>query len=81
MAPSLLQKIERHMVDTKLGPLRAMTLHGEKSPMTFFMQGSICLSVLHVGEDLASQTQQELAEMTKALSRTYSQPEAAHVHH
>jgi predicted regulator of Ras-like GTPase activity (Roadblock/LC7/MglB family) len=81
MAPSLLQRIERYMRDTKLGPLTAVTLHCAKAPVTFFMQGNICLTVLHAGGNLASETQNELAKMTKALSRTYSQPETSHVDH
>jgi predicted regulator of Ras-like GTPase activity (Roadblock/LC7/MglB family) len=81
MAPSLLQRIERHMLDTKLGSLTAVTLHCTKSPVTFFMQGNICLTVLQAGGRLAPETQDELVNMTKELSRTYSQPETAHVDH
>jgi predicted regulator of Ras-like GTPase activity (Roadblock/LC7/MglB family) len=81
MAPSLLQRIERHMLDTKLGSLTAVTLHCTKSPVTFFMQGNICLTVLQAGGKLASETQDELVNMTKELSRTYSQPETIHVDH
>ena len=81
MAPSLLQRIDRHMLDTKLGPLTSMTLHCANSPVTFFMKGDVCLTVLHDGGDLASETQETLAEMAKELSRTYSQPETAHVDH
>jgi hypothetical protein len=81
MAPSLLQRIERHMPDTKLGSLTAVTLHCTKSPVTFFMQGNICLTVLQAGGRLAPETQDELVNMTKELSRTYSQPETAHVDH
>jgi predicted regulator of Ras-like GTPase activity (Roadblock/LC7/MglB family) len=81
MAPSLLQRIDRHMLDTKLGPLTSMTLYGQKSPITFFMKGNVCLTVLHSGGDLAAETRNELAEITKELSRTYTQPETVHVDH
>jgi predicted regulator of Ras-like GTPase activity (Roadblock/LC7/MglB family) len=81
MAPSLLQRIERHMLDTKLGPLTSMTLHCQKSPITFFMKGNVCLTVLHAGDDLTAETRNELAEITKELSRTYTQPETVHVDH
>jgi predicted regulator of Ras-like GTPase activity (Roadblock/LC7/MglB family) len=81
MAPSLLQRIEKHMLDTKLGSLTAMTLHCTKSAVTFFMQGNICLTVLHTDGNLPSETENELAKMTKELSRTYSQPETANVDH
>lgn len=81
MAPSLLQKINRHTVDTKLGPLMSMTLHCRESQMSFFMKGNVCLTVLHVGGDLASETHHQLAEMANELSRAYSQPETVHVDH
>ena len=81
MAPSLLQRIDRHMLDTKLGPLTSMTLYSQKSPITFFMKGNVCLTVLHAGGDLATETRNELAEITKELSRTYTQPETVHVDH
>jgi predicted regulator of Ras-like GTPase activity (Roadblock/LC7/MglB family) len=81
MAPSLLQRIEKHMLDTKLGSLTAVTLHCTKSAVTFFMQGNICLTVLHTDGHLPSETENELAKMTKELSRTYSQPETANVDH
>jgi hypothetical protein len=81
MAPSLLQKIDNHMRDAKLGRFTAMTLHCAKSPLTFFMYGNICLTALHAGGELTSETRAELAKMTQELSRTYSQSEPSHVHH
>jgi predicted regulator of Ras-like GTPase activity (Roadblock/LC7/MglB family) len=81
MAPSVLQRINRHTVDTKLGPLKSMTLHCRESQMSFFMKGSVCLTVLHAGGDLAADTHDQLAEMANELSRIYSQPETVHVDH
>ena len=81
VAPAVLQKIDKHMVGTKLGPLRAVTLHAAKSPVTFFMHGNICLAALHAGDELASESRNQLATMVEELSRTYSQPELSHVDH
>jgi predicted regulator of Ras-like GTPase activity (Roadblock/LC7/MglB family) len=81
MAPSLLQKIEKHMLDTKLGPFTAMTLHCAKSPLTFFMQGNVCLTVLHADRQLETDTQEKLVEIVKELSQVYAQPETPHVDH
>ncbi|PYK93811.1 MAG: hypothetical protein DME36_08060 [Verrucomicrobia bacterium] len=82
VAPSVLQKIDKHMVGVRLGPLRAVTLHAEKSPVTFLMHGNICLAALHAGDDeLPSESRNQLATMVEELSRTYSQPEPAHVDH
>jgi predicted regulator of Ras-like GTPase activity (Roadblock/LC7/MglB family) len=81
MAPSVFGRIEKHLFDTKLGSLTAVTLHCAKAPVTFFMQGNICLTVLHNDGNLPLETQNELAKMTKELSRTYSQPEMADVDH
>ena len=82
MAPSLLQKIDNHMRDTKLGLFTGMTLHCAQWPLTFFMHGNICLTALHAGGELTSETRAELARITQELSRTYSQPEpSSHVDH
>ena len=81
MAPSLLQKVDNHMHDTKLGLFTAMTLHCAQWPLTFFMHGNICLTALHAGGELASETRAELARITQELSRTYSQPGPSHVDH
>jgi predicted regulator of Ras-like GTPase activity (Roadblock/LC7/MglB family) len=81
MAPSVFGRIEKHLLDTKLGSLTAVTLHCTKAPVTFFMQGNICLTVLHNDGNLPLETQNQLAKMTKELSRTYSQPEMADVDH
>jgi len=82
MAPSLLQKIDNHMSGTKLGLFSAMTLHCAQWPLTFFMHGNICLTALHAGGELTSETRAELTRITQELSRTYSQPEpSSHVDH
>jgi predicted regulator of Ras-like GTPase activity (Roadblock/LC7/MglB family) len=81
MAPSLLQRIEKHMLDTKLGPLTALTLHCANSPVTFFMHNNICLTVVHAVGDLSRETREKLSEMARKLARTYAQPETAHVDH
>src|SRR5207237_851361 len=56
MAPSLLQKIDNHMRDAKLGLFTGMTLHCAQWPLTFFMRGNICLTALHAGGELTSET-------------------------
>src|SRR6266446_803317 len=82
MAPSLLQKIDNHMRDAKLGLFTGMTLHCAQWPLTFFMRGNICLTALHAGGELTSETHAELARITQELSRTYSQSEpSSHVDH
>src|SRR6266487_341642 len=74
------EKIDKHMVLSRLGPLRAVTLHAGKSPVTFLMHGNICLAALHAGDDeLPSESRNQLATMVEKLSRTYSKPEPAHV--
>ena len=82
VAPAVLQKIDKHMVNARLGPLRAVTLHAGKSPVTFLMHGNICLAALHAGNDeLPSESRNRLAAMVEELSRTYAQPEPSHVDH
>jgi predicted regulator of Ras-like GTPase activity (Roadblock/LC7/MglB family) len=81
MAPSVLQKVQKHMLDADLGSLNSMTLHCSKSPLSFFMQGNVCLTVLHTDQNLEPVTQEQLVEMTKELAQMFAQPETTHVDH
>jgi predicted regulator of Ras-like GTPase activity (Roadblock/LC7/MglB family) len=81
VAPTLLQRIDKHMLDTKLGSLNSMTLRGTNANLTFFMLGNICLCALHSAGELIADTRTQLAQMVDELSRTYSPPEISHVDH
>jgi predicted regulator of Ras-like GTPase activity (Roadblock/LC7/MglB family) len=72
MAPSLMQRIENHMVETKLGALRGMTLSCVKGAVTFFMHENLCLAALHSGGDLAAEVREKLSRIVHELSRKYS---------
>jgi predicted regulator of Ras-like GTPase activity (Roadblock/LC7/MglB family) len=74
MAPALMQRIENHMGETKLGAFRAMTLSCVKGAVTFFMHENLCLAALHVGGDLASEVREKLVRLVHELSRKYSHP-------
>ena len=74
MAPSLMQRIEKHMVETKLGELRGMTLSCAKGAVTFFMHENLCLAALHASGALASDVHEKLARVVHELSRKYSNP-------
>ena len=74
MAPSLMQRIENHMVETKLGSLRGMTLACAKGSVTFFMHENLCLAALHTGDELAAEVREKLARVVHELSRKYSHP-------
>ena len=74
MAPSLLQRIDGHMVETKLGALRSLTLSCSKAAVTFFMHGNLCLAALHSKEALASDVRERLARAVHELSKKYSNP-------
>ena len=81
MAPSLLQRIGKHMPETKLGEVQAMTLHCSKSPITFLMEGNICLAALQKVEEISIDTRAQLVGMLHELAKTFSNPEVAHVDH
>jgi len=81
VAPPMLKKLEKHMCETQLGPLTCMTVHGEKSPVTFFSVGNLCLTAVHNGSELSAESRRELCRITHELSRTYPQLETAHVNH
>jgi predicted regulator of Ras-like GTPase activity (Roadblock/LC7/MglB family) len=81
MAPSILQKIDKHLLETKLGALTALTLQTAKAPLSFFMRGNIFLAVLHAGSELAAESRDQLALMIEELTHTYSESEPANVDH
>jgi predicted regulator of Ras-like GTPase activity (Roadblock/LC7/MglB family) len=74
MAPSLIQRVENHMVDTKLGQLRGMTLSCTKGAITFYMHENLCLAALHADLDLPSETREKLSRIAHEMSRKYSHP-------
>jgi predicted regulator of Ras-like GTPase activity (Roadblock/LC7/MglB family) len=74
MAPSLMQRIENHLVDTKLGLLRGMTLSCAKGAVTFYMHENLCLAALHTDLDLPTETRDRLGRIVHELSRKYSHP-------
>jgi predicted regulator of Ras-like GTPase activity (Roadblock/LC7/MglB family) len=81
VAPTMLKRLEKHMCETQLGTLTCMTVHGEKSPVTFFSAGNLCLTAVHNGCELSAESRRELSRITQELSQTYSQLETAHVNH
>jgi predicted regulator of Ras-like GTPase activity (Roadblock/LC7/MglB family) len=82
MAPMVLQRIDQHMAESKLGALAAMTLHCTNSSVTFFMKGNICLATLHQEQGaLAPEARAQLEQLTEKLSHVYTQPETPHVDH
>jgi len=81
VAPTMLKKLEKHMCETQLGPLTCITVHGEKSPVTFFSAGNLCLTAVHNGCELSAESRRELSRITQELSRTYRQLETPHVNH
>jgi predicted regulator of Ras-like GTPase activity (Roadblock/LC7/MglB family) len=74
MAPSLIQRVENHLVDTKLGMLRGMTLSCTKGAVTFYMHENLCVAALHADLDLPSETRDRLSRIVHELSRKYSHP-------
>jgi predicted regulator of Ras-like GTPase activity (Roadblock/LC7/MglB family) len=74
MAPSLLQRLENHLVETKLGQLRGMTLSCLKGAITFYMHENLCLAALHADLDLPGETREKLSRIVHELSRKYSHP-------
>jgi len=72
MAPSLMKRIENHMVETKLGALRGMTLSCANGAITFFMHENLCLAALHSGGDLTAEVREKLSRIVHELSRKYT---------
>jgi len=74
MAPALMQRLENHLVDTKLGALRGLTLSCSKGAITFYMHENLCLGALHSAVDLPAETREKLSRVVHELSRKYSHP-------
>ena len=81
MAPALMERTETHLVDTKIGALKALTLHCANSTLSFFKQGNICLAALHSNGELTDEVRTELSGLLVELCRTYSQTGTSHVDH
>jgi len=69
MAPALMQRIENHLADTKLGLLRGMTLSCVKGAITFYMHENLCLAALHADVDLPGESREKLSRIVHELSR------------
>ena len=74
MAPSLLQRVENHMTETKLGALRGMTLACSKAAVSFFMHDNLCLAALHSNGEISTEVRERLGRVVHELSRKYSHP-------
>lgn len=74
MAPSLMQRVENHMLETNLGELRAMTLSCSRGSISFLMHENLCLAVLHAKDDLTAEVRERLAHIVHELSEKYSHP-------
>ncbi|HSP46102.1 MAG TPA: hypothetical protein VLO30_08930 [Chthoniobacterales bacterium] len=74
MAPSLMQRAENHLGDTKLGSLRGMTLSCTKGAITFYMHENLCLAALHSDLDLPNESREKLSRVAHEMSRKYSHP-------
>jgi predicted regulator of Ras-like GTPase activity (Roadblock/LC7/MglB family) len=74
MAPALMQRLENHLVDTKLGLLRGMTLSCTKGAITFYMHENLCLAALHADVDLPGEARERLSRIVHEMSRKYSHP-------
>ena len=78
IAPALIDKIDNHLEDTRLGGLVAMSLHCGESTLTFFKQDKLCLTAWHKnGQDLSAETREQLALLLQQVSQAY--PEPSHV--
>ncbi len=74
MAPSMMQRIDNHVVETNLGPVRALTLSCTEAAVSFFMHENLCLAALHAQNDLTGEVRERLDRIVRELSKMYSQP-------
>ena len=72
MAPAILERIEQHTRETKLGSLVAVTLHTSGAAVSFFAHRNICLTALHGEGPLPPETRTKIADLVEKLSRIYA---------
>jgi predicted regulator of Ras-like GTPase activity (Roadblock/LC7/MglB family) len=72
MAPSILDRISQHVHETKLGSVVAVAVYAEKSAVSFFARGSICLTALHTAGELPEATRSQIAQLVEKLSKKYT---------
>src|SRR5215471_237676 len=81
IAPSIFERVTRHVGATKLGALQGVTLYASGAAVSIFACGNICLTALHAKESLSSKTRETIAELAAKLSNNYTQPEKSNVDH
>ena len=74
LAPSIMQRVEKHLVETKLGALRTLTLSCAESAITFLTRDNLCIAVLHPHDKLAADVRKKLPRILEALSLKYTHP-------
>jgi predicted regulator of Ras-like GTPase activity (Roadblock/LC7/MglB family) len=74
MGPSFMQRIKNHLVETKLGALKSMTLFCSGGVISFFVQENLCLALFHAGEELGAETRKQVTQAVHDLSQKYSHP-------
>jgi predicted regulator of Ras-like GTPase activity (Roadblock/LC7/MglB family) len=74
MAPSLVQKLQAQISETKLGGLQSVTLYCGNAPVSLFNERNICLAVVHSGGDIATDVRERLAFTARELADMYPPP-------
>jgi predicted regulator of Ras-like GTPase activity (Roadblock/LC7/MglB family) len=74
LAPSIMQRVEKHLVETKLGELRTLTLSCAEAAITFLSRDNLCIAVLHPHDKLAADVRKRLPRVLEALSLKYNHP-------
>ncbi len=74
LAPSMLERLENHLVETQLGALRAMTFSCANAAFTFLMKDNLCLAALHAAGALTPETVERLGRIVQELAKKYSHP-------
>jgi predicted regulator of Ras-like GTPase activity (Roadblock/LC7/MglB family) len=75
MAPSVLERINQHVHETKLGAVIAVTLYAKDAAVSFFARGNICLTALHTDGSLPAETRAKIADLVEKLSAHYAKSE------
>jgi len=69
-----MQRVEKHLLETKLGALRTLTLSCAEAAITFLTRDNLCIAILHPHDKLAADVRKRLPRILEALSLKYTNP-------
>ncbi len=72
MSPQFYKRAIAFAKELNLGEMQTFSFYTDRSVLSFFMQGEICLSVMQTGRGFLPGVREKLMSVTQELSKMYS---------